>query len=611
MRFKSIKIVFLSFVFSCFTIHAQSDEMLEQGVKTLDYFAKAYAQYPDIPSGYLESLAFVNTRWLHIKDSQHEKGHDEMDGHTERPRVIGIMGLHMGDHGYRNLLSEAAEALSVNPKVVADSEEVNILATAALVSELMKKFNLSKPRIEQMALVSSYMLGSPNHGEKSEVSKFIEDSYFYDQLLSLDRGYDDGHIFIIDQKIEWNKAFNVSTLGKLQAPTIRLNPLKDEVYAKGVNIDVQSESYQPQENSTENKAASPDYPSANWIASPYYGNRSRSINAVTIHTTQGSYAGTLNWFQNNPYSVSAHYVIRSSDGQVTQMVRESKRAHHVGVHNSRTLGIEHEGFVNNPAWYTSAMYNASANLTKHFCRKYSSLNCNSAYRGPAHSGVVVLSDSIQIRGHQHFSSQSHTDPGIHWNWSHYHSLLNGGSGGGGGNTGNLMLDNFERSEGRFNTSPNYSGSTRGISSQSFAERTNRISRRGNYSEHIQLRDNPNTNASWAVRFLSASGRPSGNPKLNKSGGRIGFWVLAAASGVRVGVSVDDNDGTERSTTKALTPNVWTYVEWRLDNSSQWNAWVGGNGVLSSQVSLDAIWLYRNQTSYTVNVYIDDVQYRNN
>ena len=259
--------------------------------------------------------------------------------------------------------------------------------------------------------------------------------------------------------------------------------------------------------------------------------------------------------------------------------------------------------MNNPAWYTTSMYNASANLVKHFCIRYG-IDCKKTYNGASSSGVVVLSSSIKIKGHQHFSGQTHTDPGINWDWPRYYALINGGS-----SPNDKILDSFESSEGNFTHSPSYSGSTTGISSSSTAQRTSSISKNGSYSEQIKLIDNSSTNANWAVRFLSGGGNPSNNNSLSKAGGRIGFWVYTGASGVSVAVSVDDNDGTERSDSKALSPNQWTYVEWWLDDSSQWNAWVNGNGVLSNTVSLDAIWFYRNQTSYTVYIYIDDVQYR--
>lgn len=60
------------------------------------------------------------------------------------------------------------------------------------------------------------------------------------------------------------------------------------------------------------------------------------ITNVAIHTTQGSYAGTISWFKNPGAIVSAYYVVRSSDGQ-TQMVKKSDMAYHVRSANSYTI----------------------------------------------------------------------------------------------------------------------------------------------------------------------------------------------------------------------------------------------------------------------------------
>ncbi|MGH3657771.1 MAG: N-acetylmuramoyl-L-alanine amidase, partial [Micromonosporaceae bacterium] len=93
---------------------------------------------------------------------------------------------------------------------------------------------------------------------------------------------------------------------------------------------------------------SEDYPPARWIPAHggnYSAGRSAAIRYVIIHVTQGSYAGTISWFQNPSSGVSTHYVIRSSDGEVTQMVRDRDTAYHVRSYNSSSLGIEHEGFV--------------------------------------------------------------------------------------------------------------------------------------------------------------------------------------------------------------------------------------------------------------------------
>jgi N-acetyl-anhydromuramyl-L-alanine amidase AmpD len=176
--------------------------------------------------------------------------------------------------------------------------------------------------------------------------------------------------------------------------------------------------------------ASTDYPPAIWnpAASCNYSARTAAVSHVTVHTTQGSYAGSISWFQNCSAGVSAHYVIRSSDGQVTQMVREADKAWHVGNSNGYTIGIEHEGYIANPsAWYTTAMYNASAALTKDILSSY---GLGQKVFDASGGWNAVPADSLyNVKGHVNYASQSHTDPGSGWDWPRYKSLVAGSSGG--------------------------------------------------------------------------------------------------------------------------------------------------------------------------------------
>ena len=101
--------------------------------------------------------------------------------------------------------------------------------------------------------------------------------------------------------------------------------------------------------------------------------------------------------------------------------------------------------------------------------------------------------------------------------------------------------------------------------------------------------------------------PNAQIKETRANGRVGFWVYAAGSGMSVGIGVDDSDGTERSVSRALAANTWTYVEWSLTDATQWNAWVGGSdgAITAGTVQLDAVWLYHANTAFDVNVYIDE------
>lgn len=155
-----------------------------------------------------------------------------------------------------------------------------------------------------------------------------------------------------------------------------------------------------------------------------YSRGGSDIQYVVVHTVQGSYSGCISWFQNSSASVSAHYVVRSSDGEITQMVYEEDVAWHAGNwdYNLASVGIEHEGYVEEPeTYYTDAMYAASAALTADVIDRTSA----SASR----SSIIA---------HSEVPGATHTDPGDGWDWDYYMALIDDALGGGGTITGDLI-----------------------------------------------------------------------------------------------------------------------------------------------------------------------------
>lgn len=136
---------------------------------------------------------------------------------------------------------------------------------------------------------------------------------------------------------------------------------------------------------------------------------SNVIDKVVIHVTQGSWEGSLSWFANPEAQVSAHYTIRSADGKVAQSVAEKDIAWHAGnwEYNQTSIGIEHEGYVDQPEWFTEEMYQSSAKVTAHVAKTY---------------GIPI--DREHIIGHNEVPGATHTDPGPNWNWDHYMELVN-------------------------------------------------------------------------------------------------------------------------------------------------------------------------------------------
>ncbi|GGQ48972.1 amidase [Streptomyces ruber] len=162
----------------------------------------------------------------------------------------------------------------------------------------------------------------------------------------------------------------------------------------------------------------PDYPRgvwepaspANYTAATAAGVPApRSVDLVVIHVTQTTYRNTLSVFRDPRNGVSSHYLVRSADGSVAQCVRERDIAWHAGDwdHNTRSIGIEHEGRVEQPSWFTDALYEQSAALTAAICDRHG-----------------IPKDRAHIIAHHEIPGTDHTDPGPHWDWARYLRLVN-------------------------------------------------------------------------------------------------------------------------------------------------------------------------------------------
>jgi N-acetylmuramoyl-L-alanine amidase len=182
--------------------------------------------------------------------------------------------------------------------------------------------------------------------------------------------------------------------------------------------------------------AQPDYGPAIWRqAYPghwYTGGNGHKF--CVIHDMEGYYLSTISYFQQSGTQASIHYCANglkdnSSDapaGELSQMVREAYYAWHVGCWNTWMFGTEHEGFVSNPAWFTEAMYQASAGLQRHLCDVYGIAKDRNH---------IIAHGEWQNQGWKNWmaanypsintSCNTHTDPGPNWNWSHFMSLIGG------------------------------------------------------------------------------------------------------------------------------------------------------------------------------------------
>ncbi|MDI5971565.1 N-acetylmuramoyl-L-alanine amidase [Streptomyces sp. SL13] len=140
------------------------------------------------------------------------------------------------------------------------------------------------------------------------------------------------------------------------------------------------------------------------------------VRYIVIHDTESSYQSAIDSFQAPGNGDAANYVMRSSDGAVTQMVPDKDVAFQAGNYwfNMHSIGIEHEGFAAHGAtWYTRTQYQNTADLVTYLAARY---------------GIPL--DRQHIIGHDNvpgplegYVAGMHWDPGPYWDWSSFMSLL--------------------------------------------------------------------------------------------------------------------------------------------------------------------------------------------
>lgn len=388
-----------------------SDLQWRQYQDVSSWFDEAYRDYPTVPRGVLEAVAFQYTRFsCNITLDTVEADPSEI------PRLYSVMGLTL--HG-KGVFRENVRMLAAKTPYPLDAILWNpgsaVKAYACAFAQLQEKYGLYGDSVEQYKhiFVDLCELPIPRDGEDD----FAMNSFLY-MIYYFLYGEEYARFGVPRRNIDFDLLFG-----------------KEYTRLRGGRVEVQ---IAPGSRST---STTPDYPAAVFVpaASCNYssGRGGATVSAVTVHYTQGTYSGAIAWFQNCSASASAHYVIRSVDGQVTQMVPEADKAWHVGVANSYTIGIEHEAYGNIYSYFTSAMYQSSANLVKNICSRRPNINPHRVfYRDTLDDGTVLnyglhslggATACTQIRGHQHFPSQTHTDPGQYWDWNLYYKLINDNS----------------------------------------------------------------------------------------------------------------------------------------------------------------------------------------
>ena len=361
-------------------------------------FETAYEACPDIPRGLLEAISFTNTHCNHLTDDNYFN-----DGPDAMPRAYGLMGLVKdGKNYFRENLHIVSELSGISEAEILESPEKNVLAYAMAFDRLAKEGKAIeiKGYLSVVQQLSELPIGEEKDVYPMQSMLYSVCSFLNDAKKAEQYGFPK---FDINLKAVFGGYYDMLTAPKL-----------------GVT-------------------RSPDYPPAIWDPAPEcnWEPRTKDVSAVVIHYTEGSYAGCISWFKNCDASVSAHYVIRSVDGQITQMVLEKDKAWHARTANGYTIGIEHEAYGNVWEFFTEEMYRSSADLVRSICSRYETIDNRRTHdRDTLDNGVCVNNGlynlggegaCVAIKGHQHYPDQSHTDPGPYWDWNYYYKLINEGT----------------------------------------------------------------------------------------------------------------------------------------------------------------------------------------
>ncbi len=286
------------------------------------YFNKAASEF-NVPVSILKATAQVQSNWAQVSESIYGSW--------------GVMGLI--ENKFVQQISKAASLLHVNDAAIKNDAKTNIRAAAALLSYYQK----DKP-----AAVT------------------IED--WFESVKSL-TGLRDAAM-----KIELAvRIFDVINTGSktvtLWGEIISIDP---------VHVSLLKSDRDPDANVTvtTQRNSAVDYPNAvpNFTTCNFNNRPNGSVvKYYFVHyVATGTYQGAISWFKDCSSQVSAHYVIRNNDGEVSQIVAENDRAWSQGVtsYNDMGIGVEHEVLATNLSmWESEPMLVAAANLCVNVCNR--------------------------------------------------------------------------------------------------------------------------------------------------------------------------------------------------------------------------------------------------
>jgi N-acetyl-anhydromuramyl-L-alanine amidase AmpD len=139
------------------------------------------------------------------------------------------------------------------------------------------------------------------------------------------------------------------------------------------------------------------------------------IDAIVIHTVEGTASSAITWFQNPAAKVSAHFVI-SKTGEITQMVEIEDVAWTQTYYNRRAIGIECEGRASDPNNWAEPMMRALVELVAWLCYTYGIPAEHPTGQAQANTRQGRFGEPGLI-GHSQLQPWNKSDPGPYFSWA--------------------------------------------------------------------------------------------------------------------------------------------------------------------------------------------------
>jgi N-acetylmuramoyl-L-alanine amidase len=327
-----------------------------QAASSLRSEFESAANDSNVPVDLLLAMGFVNTLW----EMPPPGASDYEEGDPEGRGAYGVMQL--VQNPWRNTLGRAADLTALSAEKLKNGRAANVRGGAAVLSDIV---GANKPQ--------------DLNGWQDAVAEYGDTDLYAAEVYETLKGG-------ASLTISTGENVELAAHEEVEVPWVPA--------ARSVN------QYRP---AAWRPAHDGNYTNAN--------RKEAIVDLIVVHVAQGSYSGTVNWFQDRRASSSAHYVV-SRKGRVAQCVRNEDIAWHAGwwKTNKKSIGIEHAGYIGNPRSFSGPMYRSSARLAAYLSRRFNI---------PVKHNHIIGHKQVPGCSGPGGGASCHTDPGRHWNWGRY------------------------------------------------------------------------------------------------------------------------------------------------------------------------------------------------